>query len=110
MKSLTQTLINETNTSANAYGDATDVLLKWPDGYENILIDCQELNVNSVTVLIQGSKDAAFTHPRELKAATVLDNAGFYETLSDPWLYIRVRVLSTVGAAHGSLLVIMSGW
>lgn len=110
VKYLTQTLINETNTSSNAYATATDVLLRWPDGFENILIDLQELNVNSITFKIEGSQTLAFTDVEELKAATVLDDAGTYETLSDPWLYIRVRVLSTVGAAHGSLQVIMSGW
>ena len=106
---MTQLLLTETHTSANAYATGTDALLKFPDGYEKLLIDCTELNVNSVTVLIQGSNLEAFTNPREIKAATVLDNAGFFITLTDPFLWIRVRVLSTVGAAHGSLQTIISG-
>ena len=107
---MTKLLKTLTVTSANApYAAATDCVLKLPPGFTKFLIDCTELNVNSVTVLIQGSNLEAFTNPREIKAATVLDNAGFFITLTDPFLWLRVRVFSTVGAAHGSLRTLISG-
>lgn len=100
-------LIDETNTSTDAYAASTDVIFQQLAFHKTVL-HIEELAVNSVTYKIEGAMDSAFTEFMELKGETVLDDDKDHESLTDPWMYVRVRVKATVGAAQGSLKVIAS--
>ncbi len=103
-------LDSETVTSTNAYSSTTDFVLKWVSyNLNELLFDIQEKGVNSVTIKVEGSFDEDFTNPREIKEETVLSDSGIYESLSNRFNFVRVRVKSTVADVHGSLQVNVSG-
>jgi hypothetical protein len=86
------------------------ISVKVPPQIGKLLIYLKEENTNAVLFKIQGAQDEDFTYAEELKAETSLaKNGSTYETLSEPWLYVRVLHKAAVADTQGKTTCIVSG-
>lgn len=86
------------------------VSVQVPSHISKLLIYLKEENTNAVLFKIEGSQDADFAYAEELKAETTLaKNGSAYETLTEPWLYVRVRHTAAVDGNQGKTTCIISG-
>lgn len=99
-------LKEKTAASVNAY--AALVSLKVPDAFNELLFLVKENNVNAITYKIQGAEESDFSDAIDLEDEigdtefAVLKNGSSYQTLSDPWTYVRIMHKSTAPGAHGN--------
>ena len=86
------------------------VTVKVPPQISKLLIHLKEENTNAVLFKVQGAQDENFANPEELKAETALAKDGSaYETLTDPWLFVRVLHKAAEEDAQGKTSCIISG-
>ena len=87
------------------------VSLKVPPQIGKLLFYLQEENTNAVLFKIEGAQDENFVYVKELKAETLLakDGVAEPESLSDPWLFVRVLHRAAVAEAQGKTSCIISG-
>jgi hypothetical protein len=70
----------------------------------------KEENTNAILYKIQGAQDEDFTYNKDLKGETTLaKNGDSYETLTEPWLWIRVLHKAAAGGSQGKTTCIISG-
>ena len=99
-------LKEDTAASVNAY--VALVSLKVPDAFNELLFKIKENNVNAITYKIQGADESDFSDAVDLEDEVgdtefaVLKNGSSYQTLSDPWTYVRILHKSTAGGVHGN--------
>jgi hypothetical protein len=75
-----------------------------------LLFYLKEENTNAVLFKIHGAQDEDFTYYEDLKAETTLaKNSRTYETLSEPWLYVRVLHKAASEGSQGKTTCIISG-
>jgi len=86
------------------------ITLQVPPHIGRLLFYLKEENTNAVLFKIQGAQDENFAHYKDLKGETTLaKNADAYETLSEPWLWVRVLHKAAVADAQGKTSCIISG-
>lgn len=86
------------------------ISVKVPSQIGKLLFYLKEEDTNAVLFKIQGAQDEDFTYAEELKAETSLaKNGSTYETLSEPWLYVRVLHKAAVAGTQGKTTCIVSG-
>jgi hypothetical protein len=84
--------------------------VKVPSHISKLLFCIKEEDVNDVLFKIEGSMDQSFVVTVELKAETLLvKDSVVFETLSDPWLYVRVLHKATAAEAQGRTGCAVSG-
>jgi hypothetical protein len=85
--------------------------VKVPPQIGKLLFFLKEENANAVLFKIEGAQDESFVYVKELKAETLLakDGVADPETLTDPWLYVRVLHKAAVAEAQGKTSCIISG-
>jgi len=86
------------------------ITLQVPPHIGKILLFLKEENTNAVLYKIQGAQDEDFTYYKDLKGETTLaKNGSAYETLTEPWLFIRVLHTAAVDDSQGKTTCIISG-
>jgi hypothetical protein len=86
------------------------ITVKVPSHISKLLFCLKEEDVNDVLFKIEGSMDQSFVVAVELKAETLLvKDSVVFETLSDPWLYVRVLHKAAVAEAQGRTSCGVSG-
>jgi hypothetical protein len=86
------------------------ITVKVPSHISKLLFCLKEEDVNDVLFKIEGSMDQSFVVAVELKAETLLaKDSVVFETLSDPWLYVRVLHKAAVAEAQGRTSCVVSG-
>lgn len=86
------------------------ITVKVPPQISKLLIYLKEENTNAILFKIEGAQDEDFVVAEELKAETALaKNGSAYETLSDPWLYVRVLHKAAAEGVQGKMSCIISG-
>jgi len=95
--------------TANDY--AVLISLKVPPQIGKLLFHLQEENKNAVLYKIEGAQDEDFVYAQELKAETLLakDGVADPESLTDPWLFVRVLHKAAVAESQGETSCIISG-
>jgi hypothetical protein len=89
---------------------ATLISIKVPSQINKLLFYLKEEDLNIVLFKIEGAQDEDFVYAEELKAETLLaQNGSFFETLSDPWLFVRVLVKAAEEDTQGAVSCIISG-
>jgi hypothetical protein len=84
--------------------------IKVPPQVNKLLIFLKEENTNAIKYKIQGAQDENFTYCADLKGETSLaKNGSAYETLTEPWLYVRVQHKAAVAETQGKMTCIISG-
>jgi hypothetical protein len=103
--------IKEALNVATTNDYAVLISLKVPPQIGRLLFHLQEENVNAVLFKIEGAQDEDFVYVKELKAETLLakDGVADPETLTDPWLYVRVLHKAAVAESQGKTSCIISG-
>jgi hypothetical protein len=86
------------------------ITVKVPSQISKLLFCLKEEDVNDVLFKIEGSMDQSFLVAVELKAETSLvKDSVVFETLSDPWLYVRVLHKAAAAEAQGRTSCAVSG-
>jgi hypothetical protein len=87
------------------------ISLKVPPQIGKLLFYLKEENTNAVLFKIEGAQDEDFVYASELKAETLLakDGVADPESLTDPWLYVRVLHKAAVAESQGKTSCIISG-
>jgi hypothetical protein len=86
------------------------ISIKVPSQINKLLFYLKEEDLNAVLFKIEGAQDENFVYAEELLAETLLAQDGsVFETLSDPWLFVRVLVKGAVEDTQGSVSCIISG-
>jgi hypothetical protein len=86
------------------------ITLQVPPHIGTILFYLKEENTNAVLFKIQGAQDEDFTYYRDLKDETTLaKNGSAYETLSEPWLWVRVLHKAASEGSQGKTTCAISG-
>ena len=87
------------------------VTVKVPPQIGKLLLYLKEENTNAVLFKIEGAQDENFVYAKELKAETALakDGSAEPETLTDPWLFVRVLHKAAEEDAQGKTSCIISG-
>jgi len=94
--------------TTNNYAAAITVAV--PPQISKILIYLKEENTNAILFKIQGAQDENFTYAEDLKSETTLaKNGSTYETLTEPWLFIRVLHKAASEGSQGKTTCIISG-
>ena len=93
--------------TTNDYAAAITVQI--PPQISKLLIHLKEENTNNILFKIQGAMDEEFTDPEELKSETQLTkNSSTYETISEPWLFVRVMHKAAVADSQGKTSCVVS--
>jgi hypothetical protein len=86
------------------------ITVQVPPQTSKLLIHLKEENTNNILFKIQGAQKAGFSNAEDLKLETALaKNGSTYETLSDPWLYVRVLHKAAAPGAQGKTSCVISG-
>ena len=86
------------------------ISVKVPAQVDQLLISLKEENTNAILFKIQGSNDPDFAVAEDLKAETTLaKNGSAYETVEEPWLYVRVLHKAAVAESQGATSCVISG-
>jgi hypothetical protein len=81
-----------------------------PSHISKLLFCLKEEDVNDVVFKIEGSMEQSFVVAVELKAETLLvKDSVVFETLSDPWLYVRVLHKAAAAEAQGRTSCAIAG-
>jgi hypothetical protein len=109
-QSKTTEKIKEVSSVLTANDYAALITVKAPSHISRLLFCLKEEDVNDVVFKIEGSMDQSFVVAVELKAETFLGKDGVvFETLSDPWLYMRVLHKAVVAETQGRTSCVVSG-
>jgi len=82
--------------TTNAYGSGTDTTLRWPSWPRKVIIEISETGgTNIMTYKVEADSVVGFTNPDLLRPETMIKNDTNRMYISDPWIYVRVRVKST---------------
>ena len=102
--------LKEVSSIATTDNYAELISVKVPPQVSQLLIRLKEENTNSVLYKIQGAMDPDFTVAEDLKAETALTkNGSAYETIEEPWLYVRVLQKAAVAESQGATSCVISG-
>jgi hypothetical protein len=95
--------------TTNVY--AVLVSFKVPPQIGKLLFYLKEENTNAVLFKIEGAQDESFVYAEELRVETLLAKGGVAEpeSLSDPWLYVRVLHKAAEEDVQGKMSCIVSG-
>ena len=89
---------------------ATLISVKVPSQVSKLLIHLKEENTNAILYKIQGAQDVDFSVTEDLEAETTLaKNGSVYETIGEPWLFIRVLHKAAVADSQGKTSCVISG-
>jgi hypothetical protein len=89
---------------------ATLVSIKVPSQTSKLLIHLKEENTNAILYKIQAAQDEDFSNTEDLEAETSLaKNGSVYETIGEPWLFVRVLHKAAVADAQGKTSCVISG-
>jgi CTP:phosphocholine cytidylyltransferase-like protein len=81
-----------------------------PPQIGSLLLYLKEENTNAIMFKIQGAQDENFTYYEDLKSETTLaKNGETYETISEPWLFVRVLHKAASEGSQGKTTCIISG-
>jgi hypothetical protein len=89
---------------------STLISIKVPSQVSKLLIHLKEENTNAILYKIQGAQDLDFSNTEDLAAETSLTkNGSVYETIGEPWLFVRVLHKAAVADAQGKTSCVISG-
>lgn len=92
--------------TTNDYADL--IAVEVPTFVKEVLIWLKEENTNAIKYIIYGSQDNS--RWETLLAETVLaKNGSTYETVKEPWLYLKVQHKASVGGTQGATTCFMTG-
>lgn len=91
--------------TTNTMADLLVILSQnWKD---KMVIWIKEENTHDIQYQILASNDNS--RWETIKGATVLlTNGSTYQTLSDPWIYVKIQVMDNVSGTHGSVSCFVS--
>jgi hypothetical protein len=103
--------IKEALSVATTNDYAVLIAFKVPPQTGKLLFFLKEENTNAVLFKIEGAMDENFVYAEELRAETLLakDGVAESESLTDPWLYVRVLHKAAEEDAQGKTSCIISG-
>jgi len=91
--------ISASQVSTNA--EVTELEVYMFDYAKALIAYLESAGANGVTLKIYGSADGTTYH---LLATIACAASGYgYETISDAWAYLRVTIIDTIAASHGTL-------
>ncbi len=86
------------------------ITLNVPPHIGKLLFVLKEENTNAILFKIQGAQDEDFAYYADLKGETTLaKNGSTYETLTDPWLWVRVLHKAASAGNQGKTTCKISG-
>jgi hypothetical protein len=101
--------IKESSNIETTNDYAAAITVQIPPQISKLLIRLKEENTNNILFKIQGSMDEEFTDVEELKSETQLTkNSSTYETLGEPWLFVRVMHKAAVADTQGKTSCVIS--
>ena len=102
--------LKEVSSIATTDSHAELISVKVPPQVNQLLIRLKEENTNAILYKIQGAMDPDFTVAEDLRAETTLvKNGSAYETVEEPWLYVRVLHKAAVAESQGATSCVISG-
>jgi len=102
--------LKEVSSVSTTNDYAALITLNVPSPIGKLLFFLKEENTNAVLYKIQGAMDEDFTYHADLKGETTLaKNGSAYETLSEPWLWVRVMHKAASAGNQGKTTCKISG-
>jgi hypothetical protein len=101
--------IKEVSSVETTNDYAAAISVKVPPQVSKLLIRLKEENTNNILFKIQGAMDEEFADIEDLKSETQLaKNSSTYETIGEPWLFVRVMHKAAVADAQGKTSCVVS--